>query len=339
MISIFYDKDANPSVLKGKKIVVFGYGSQGHAHALNLKDSGFDVAVSLRKGSKGLEKARAAGLKVFDDNATAAKTADVAMVLIPDELQKDLYEKDLRDNLPKGAALAFGHGFNIHFKRIEPRTDLDVIMIAPKGPGHLVRSQYREGKGVPCLTAIHQDRSGQARDLAIAYASGIGGGRAAIIETCFKDETETDLFGEQAVLCGGATSLMLAGFETLTEAGYPPELAYFECVHELKLIVDLIYEAGFANMRYSISNTAEYGDLTRGPVLIDAGVKERMKKLLSDVQSGAFAKEFVAEYADGCKKFNALREAGANHPVEAVGAKLRAMMPWLKGSVKGKETA
>jgi ketol-acid reductoisomerase len=339
MINIYYDKDANLSVLKGKKIVVFGYGSQGHAHALNLKDAGLDVSVSLRKGSKGLDKARAAGIKVWDDNAAAAKTADLAMVLIPDELQKELYDNDLCDNLPKGSALLFGHGFNIHFERIAPRADLDVMLVAPKGPGHLVRSQYKDGKGVPCLVAVHQNPTGLAKDVAIAYASAIGGGRAGIIETTFKDETETDLFGEQAVLCGGATSLMKAGFETLIEAGYPPELAYFECVHELKLIVDLIYEGGIANMRYSISNTAEYGDVTRGPRIIDAGVKERMRELLSDIQSGVFAREFVGEYEAGCKNFNRLREEGAKHPIESVGAKLRGMMPWLKGGVKGKETA
>lgn len=339
MISVYYDKDARSESLKNKRIVVFGYGSQGHAHALNLKESGFDVSVSLRKGSGGIAKAQAAGLKVFDDNAQAARVADVAMVLIPDELQKDLYDSALHDNLPQGAALSFGHGFNIHFKRIAPRADLDVFMVAPKGPGHLVRSQYSEGKGVPCLIAIHQDKSGKAKDVALAYASAIGGGRAGIIETTFKDETETDLFGEQAVLCGGLTSLMLAGFETLTEAGYPPELAYFECAHELKLIVDLIYEGGVANMRYSISNTAEYGDLTRGPRLIDAGVKDRMKQILTEIQSGAFAKEFVGDFEAGSKKFQALRDTAAKHPIEGVGAKLRAMMPWLKGAVKGKATA
>ncbi len=339
MINVYYDKDANPNLLKGKKIVVFGYGSQGHAHALNLKDSGFDVAVSLRKGSKGIEKARAAGLKVFDNNSEAAKTADLAMILIPDELQKALYDSELKDNLPQGATLLFGHGFNIHFKRIVPRPDMDVALIAPKGPGHLVRSQYEDKKGVPCLVAVEQNKSGKAKEVALAYASAIGGGRAGIIETTFKDETETDLFGEQAVLCGGLTSLIQKGFETLTEAGYPAELAYFECLHEVKLIVDLIYEGGIANMRYSISNTAEYGDVTRGPVIVDDGVKTRMKKLLADIQNGTFAKEFVAECEAGNKNFDKLREAGRNHPIEKVGEKLRGMMPWLKGGVKGKLTA
>lgn len=339
MINVYYDKDAKLESLKNKQIVIFGYGSQGHAHALNLKDSGFNVAVSLRSTSKGLDKARAAGFKVYDNNAEAAKHAEVAMILIPDELQKSLYDKELQDNLPQGCTIAFGHGFNIHFKRIVPRPDMDVIMIAPKGPGHLVRSQYEEKRGVPCLIAVEQNVSGTAKDVALAYASGIGGGRAGIIETNFKDETETDLFGEQAVLCGGLTSLIQAGFETLTEAGYPAELAYFECLHEVKLIVDLIYEGGIANMRYSISNTAEYGDLTRGPRLIDASVKERMKTLLKDVQSGSFAKEFVAEFESGNKNFDRLREQGKKHPIEAIGEKLRGMMPWLKGGVKGKATA
>lgn len=339
MVNVYYDKDSNPSILKGKKIVVFGYGSQGHAHALNLRDSGFDVAVSLRKGSGGIEKAKAAGLKVFDNNAEAAKTADLAMILIPDEMQKALYDNELKDNLPKGCALLFGHGFNIHFKRIVPRDDMDVLLIAPKGPGHLVRSQYEDGKGVPCLIAVHQDKSGKAKDIGLAYASGIGGGRAGVIETTFKDETETDLFGEQAVLCGGITSLIKAGFETLTEAGYPPELAYFECLHETKLIVDLIYEGGIANMRYSISNTAEYGDLITGPKIVDASAKARMKQALSEIQSGKFAQDFVNEYESGNKNFNAMREKEAKHPIEAVGEKLRGMMPWLKGKVKGKLTA
>lgn len=339
MVQVYYDKDANLNLLKNKKIVVFGYGSQGHAHALNLRDSGFKVAVSLRPGSQGIAKAKAAGLEVYDNNATAAKNADVAMILIPDELQKKLYNEELKDNLPQGCALMFGHGFNIHFKSIVPRPDMDVLLIAPKGPGHLVRSQYEEGKGVPCLLAVYQNKSGQAKDIGLAYGAGIGGGRGGIIETTFKDETETDLFGEQAVLCGGLTSLIKAGFETLTEAGYPAELAYFECLHEVKLIVDLIHDGGIANMRYSISNTAEYGDISRGPRIIDAGVKERMKVILTEIQSGAFAKEFVDEFESGNKNFNRLREEGKNHPIEKVGEKLRGMMPWLKGKAQGKLTA
>lgn len=339
MVSIYYDKDANLKALANKNIVIFGYGSQGHAHALNLKDSGFKVSVCLRSGSAGIAKAKAQGLTVVDDAAKAAKAADVAMILIPDENQKALYDQSLKDNLPKGVTLMFGHGFNIHFKRIVPRDDMDVAMVAPKGPGHLVRSQYCDGTGVPCLLAIHQNKSGKAKELGLAYASAIGGGRAGVIETSFKDETETDLFGEQVVLCGGATQLILKGFETLTEAGYPAELAYFECLHELKLIVDLIYQGGMANMRYSISNTAEYGDLTRGPRLIDETVKARMQRLLKDIQDGSFAKEWVAECEGGCKNFNRLRAAAKEHPIEKIGANLRAMMPWLKGGVKGKDTA
>lgn len=338
MIPVYYSKDANESALKGKKIVIFGYGSQGHAHALNLKDRGFDVAVSLRKGSKGLEKAKAQGFTVFDDNVAAAKTADIAMILIPDELQKDLYDT-IKDHLPQGCTLAFGHGFNIHFGRVVPRVDMDVFLVAPKGPGHLVRSQFVSGMGVPCLFAIHKDVSGNARGLAMAYASAIGGGRAGMIETNFKDETETDLFGEQAVLCGGISHLIQAGFETLVEAGYPEEMAYFECLHETKLIVDLIYEAGLSNMRYSISNTAEYGDYVSGPRIIDADTKKRMKQLLTEIQNGTFAKNWIAECEGGYKNFNAFREKTKQHPIEKVGAKLRAMMPWLKGGVQGKDTA
>lgn len=339
MVNIYYDKDANIDVLKTKHIVIFGYGSQGHAHAQNLRESGLNVTVALRKGSQSIQKAREAGLNVSDNNAQAAKTADLAMILVPDEHQKELYDKELRENLPKGCALLFAHGFNIHFKRIEPRDDMDVVLIAPKGPGHLLRRQYRDGKGIPCLLAVERDHSGKAKEMGLAYAAAIGGGRAGIIETTFKDETETDLFGEQSVLCGGMTALVTKGFETLIEAGYPPELAYFECLHELKLIVDLMYEGGIANMRYSISNTAEYGDLTRGPRLIDEGIKQKMREILKDIQSGAFAREWVAECEAGFPKFNKLREAAANHPIEKVGKDLRAMMPWLKGGVKGKETA
>lgn len=338
MVNVYYDKDINTECLKNKKIVVFGYGSQGHAHALNLKDSGFNVSVALRETSKSVEKARSAGLNVYTNPVEAAQNAEVAMILLPDELQKNYYNEHLKDNLPKGSMLMFGHGFNIHFKMIVPREDMDVAMVAPKGPGHLVRSQYQEGKGVPCLIAVAQDATGKAKDLALAYASAIGGGRTAVIETTFKDETETDLFGEQAVLCGGASELVKAGFETLTEAGYPAELAYFECLHELKLIVDLMYEGGIANMRYSISNTAEYGDYTRGPRVIDAATKERMKKILSEIQTGEFAKEFVNEFETGSKKFNEYREKSRAHPIEKIGEKLRGMMPWIKGKVQGKDT-
>lgn len=338
MIQTYYEKDANYEALKSKKIVIFGYGSQGHAHALNLKDSGFDVTVALRQGSKSIESAKAKGLNVIDSHAEAAKMADIAMILIPDENQKHLYDTELKDNLKQGCTLLFGHGFNIHFKRIEPRADMNVAMVAPKGPGHLVRSQYQEGKGVPCLMAIEANQTGDAKDLVLAYASAIGGGKGGIIETTFKDETETDLFGEQAVLCGGAVALVQAGFETLTESGYPAELAYFECLHELKLIVDLMHEGGIANMRYSISNTAEYGDYTRGPRVIDADTKLRMKKILSEIQTGEFAKEFVADCENGYKNMNAAREQSNNHPIEVVGEKLRGMMTWLKGKVKGQDT-
>ncbi|MCB1214123.1 MAG: ketol-acid reductoisomerase, partial [Deltaproteobacteria bacterium] len=292
MATIFYDKDANLDLLKDKKIVIFGFGSQGHAHALNLKDSGLDVSICLKEGSQSIAKCEAAGLAVRTNAAQAAANADVAMILIPDEHQKTLYEKCLKDNLKKGAALFFAHGFNIHFKRIEPRGDLDVILIAPKGPGHLVRDQYQEGKGVPGLIAVEQDASGQAQAIGLAYAKGIGCTRGGVIKTTFKEETETDLFGEQAVLCGGLTSLIQKGYETLIEAGYQPEVAYFECLHEVKLIVDLIFTGGIANMRYSISDTAEYGDLTRGPRVVDEHSKEQMKKILGEIQSGAFAKEY-----------------------------------------------
>jgi len=327
-MKVYYDKDAELSVIQGKKVAIIGYGSQGHAHANNLKDSGVSVVVGLREGSSSRAKAEAAGLEVADI-AEAAAVADVVMILAPDEKQAELYSTQIEPNLKQGAALAFAHGFNIHFGYIQPRADVDVFMVAPKGPGHLVRSTYTQGGGVPSLIAVAQDASGKAKEIALAYASANGGGRAGIIETSFREETETDLFGEQAVLCGGATALVRAGFETLTEAGYAPEMAYFECLHELKLIVDLMYEGGIANMRYSISNTAEYGDLTRGPRVVTGATKAEMKKILSEIQSGAFAKEWMDENANGCSNFYAMREEGEQHPIEEVGAKLRGMMPWI----------
>ncbi len=333
MATVYYDKDASLAPLQGKNIVIFGFGSQGHAHAVNLKDSGLNVRVSLREGSAGIAKAKNYGLEVFTDNSEAAKWADVAMIVVPDESQKDLYDKHLKDNLKKGAALFFAHGFNIHFKRIVPRPDLDVILIAPKGPGHLVRDQYKEGKGVPCLIAVEQNASGKAKEIGLAYAMGIGGSRAGVIETTFKEECETDLFGEQVVLCGGLTALIQNGFETLIAAGYQPEVAYFECLHEVKLIVDLIYAGGIANMRYSISDTAEYGDLTRGPRIIDSKTRHEMEKILGEIQSGAFAKEYIQEKESGAANMNLLRKKGENHPIEQVGAKLRGMMPWLGGGI------
>ena len=327
---VFYDRDADVNLIKGKKVGIVGYGSQGHAHANNLKDSGVgDVAVALRPDSASIRKAEDAGLTVMT-TAEAAGWADVLMVLTPDELQAGLYAGEIRDNLRDGAALAFAHGLAIHFRLIEPRADLDVFMVAPKGPGHTVRSEYVDGGGVPCLLAVHQDASGNATEIGLSYASAIGGGRAGILETSFKEECETDLFGEQSVLCGGLTALITAGYETLVEAGYAPEMAYFECLHEVKLIVDLIYEGGIANMRYSISNTAEYGDLTRGPVLVDETVKARMKTILDDIQSGRFAREWVLENQSGQTSFKALRRRGAEHPIEQVGAQLRSMMPWLQ---------
>ncbi len=326
---VYYDRDADVNLIKSKKVAIIGYGSQGHAHAINLSDSGIkDVVVGLRDGSSSVAKAEDAGLKVLSP-AEAAKWADVVMVLVPDELQAALYVDDIQENMKKGAALAFAHGLNIHFKLIEARPDMDVFMIAPKGPGHTVRSEYQRGAGVPCLVAVDQDASGNAQDIALSYASAIGGGRAGIIETTFREECETDLFGEQAVLCGGLTSLIKAGFETLVEAGYAPEMAYFECLHEVKLIVDLIYEGGIANMRYSISNTAEYGDYISGPRLIDESVKERMKEVLDDIQSGRFARDWVLENAAGQASFKATRRREAEHQVEAVGAELRGMMPWI----------
>jgi ketol-acid reductoisomerase len=306
-----------------------GYGSQGHAHALNLRDSGVkNVAVALREGSASRPKAEADNFKVLS-SIEAAKWADVIMVLTPDELQAEVYRDHLRANMKKGAAIAFAHGFNIHFKLIEPRPDIDVFMVAPKGPGHTVRSEYQRGAGVPSLVAIEQDATGNGLEVALSYASAIGAGRSGIIETTFREECETDLFGEQSVLCGGLTSLILAGYETLTEAGYAPEMAYFECLHEVKLIVDLIYEGGIANMRYSISNTAEFGDYVSGPRLIDDGVKARMKAILSDIQAGRFAKDWMLENAAGQPSFKALRRRAAEHPIEEVGEKLRAMMPWI----------
>jgi ketol-acid reductoisomerase len=326
---VYYDRDADVNLIKSKKVAIIGYGSQGHAHANNLRDSGVkDVVVALRAGSASVAKAEAAGIKVMP-SAEAAKWADVTMVLAPDELQGALYRDDLRDNLKPDSALAFAHGFNIHFNQIEPRADLDIFMIAPKGPGHTVRSEYQRGAGVPCLLAVDQDATGNATEIGISYASAIGGGRAGIIETTFREECETDLFGEQTVLCGGLTSLILAGFETLVEAGYAPEMAYFECVHEVKLIVDLIYEGGIANMRYSISNTAEYGDYSRGPRLINDDVKAEMRKVLDEIQSGKFAREWVLENAAGQTSFKAMRRRAAEQPIEAVGERLREMMPWI----------
>ncbi len=330
-MKVYYDKDADQALVKGKKIAIIGYGSQGHAHANNLKDSGASVTVALREGSGSWEKAEQAGLNV-KSIADAVKDADVVMILAPDEKQAAMYKEHVEPNLKKGTALMFAHGFNIHFGFIEPRADLDVLMVAPKGPGHLVRSTFEGGGGVPCLIAVHQDPSGTAKDLALSYASAIGGGRAGIIETTFREETETDLFGEQAVLCGGATSLVQAGFETLVEAGYAPEMAYFECLHELKLIVDLMYEGGIANMRYSISNTAEYGDLTRGPRVVTEQTKAEMKKILGEIQSGAFAKEWMAEANAGGKNLPELRAKAVEHQIEAVGTKLRDMMPWIKAN-------
>ena len=330
-MKVYYDKDADLSIIKGKKVAIIGYGSQGHAHALNLKDSGVQVVVGLREGSNSVQKAKNAGLSV-KSIADAVKEADVVMILAPDEQHKKLYKEQIEPNLKKGAALAVAHGFSIHFGFIQPRADMDVIMIAPKGPGHLVRSTFTQGGGVPCLIAIKQDASGKARSVALSYASAVGGGRAGVIETTFKDETETDLFGEQAVLCGGASHLVQAGFETLVEAGYPPEMAYFECLHELKLIVDLMYEGGIANMRYSISNTAEYGDYTRGPRIVTEQTKAEMKKILKEIQSGEFAKEWMAENETGGKRFPELRQKGAKHAIEEVGAKLRDMMPWIKAN-------
>ena len=326
---VYYDRDADLNLITDKKIAIVGYGSQGHAHAQNLRDSGVkDVVVALRSGSATAKKAQDAGFTVMT-NAEAAAWADIVMILAPDEHQAALYADDLHGNLKQGAAIAFAHGLNIHFGLIEPRDDLDVIMIAPKGPGHTVRSEYVRGGGVPCLIAVEHDVSGNAHDIALAYASGVGGGRSGVIETNFREECETDLFGEQAVLCGGLTHLIQAGFETLTEAGYAPEMAYFECLHEVKLIVDLMYEGGIANMRYSISNTAEYGDITTGPRIITNETKAEMKCVLSDIQGGRFVSRFVLDNRAGQPELKAARKLAAAHPIEKVGAELRAMMPWI----------
>ncbi len=327
-MNVYYDKDADLELLKTKKIAVIGYGSQGYAHANNLKDSGCDVIVGLRSGSPSREKAEDAGL-VVQDTAEAAFNGDVVMMLVPDELAPKIYQQDIAKNLLPGNYLAFAHGFSIHFKKVLPPDEVNVFMVAPKAPGHLERYEYTQGRGVPCLLAVHQDPTGDTRGVGLAYASAIGGGRAGIIETTFREETETDLFGEQAVLCGGLTSLIQAGFETLVEAGYSPEMAYFECLHEVKLIVDLIYEGGIANMRYSVSNTAEYGDLTRGPRVINEGTRQAMKSLLADIQSGSFADEWMAEHEAGKTRFKALEAKGQAHPIEEVGRRLRGMMPWL----------
>lgn len=330
-MKVYYDKDADLSIIKGKKVVIVGYGSQGNAHANNLRDSGVNVTVCEQPGSPAEKKAKEANFNV-EPLEKAVATADVVMILAPDEHQSTIYQNQIVANIKKGAALAFAHGFNIHYGRIEPREDLDVIMVAPKGPGHLVRSTYVDGGGVPSLIAVHQNASGKARDIALSYASANGGGRAGVIETNFREETETDLFGEQAVLCGGVTSLVQAGFETLVEAGYAPEMAYFECLHELKLIVDLMYEGGIADMRYSISNTAEFGDFTRGPRVINEESRYAMREILEEVQDGTFAREFILENQAGCPSLKAMRRISAEHPLEVVGEKLRDMMPWIKSN-------
>jgi ketol-acid reductoisomerase len=328
MVRIYREKDARQSILKKKKIAILGYGSQGHAHAGNLKESGMDVVVGELLGSENAKKANKAGFEVHDA-AAAAKRADVVAMLLPDELQGDIYRKEVGLNLRKGAYLMFAHGFNIHYGQVVPRPDLNVFMVAPKAPGHLLRAQYEKGEGVPALIAVHQDPAGNSRDVALAYASAIGSTRAGVIETSFREETETDLFGEQSVLCGGVTALILAGYETLVEAGYSPEMAYFECLHELKLIVDLIYEGGISTMRYSVSNTAQYGDLTRGPRIIDEKTKAEMKRMLEEVQDGSFAREWILENRANRPVFNALTRRGEEHPIEEVGRRLRSMMPWI----------
>ena len=328
-MKMFYEKDTNSNLIKDKKIAIFGYGSQGHAHALNLKDSGVkEVVVALREGSSSKEKAESKGLKVMN-LSDAAEWADVVMILTPDELQATIYKNHIEQRVKEGTSIAFAHGLNIHYDLINARKDLDVFMVAPKGPGHLVRSEYEKAGGVPCLFAVHQNGSGSARDIAMSYASAIGGGRSGIIETTFKDEVETDLFGEQTVLCGGLVELIKNGFETLTEAGYPPEMAYFECLHEVKLIVDLIYQGGISNMLYSISDTAKYGDITRGPRLIDSSVKERMKNVLDEIQSWQFADEWIKENESGRPNYNRLLKEGETHPIEDIGTELRSMMTAL----------
>jgi len=328
-MKMFYEKDADVNLIKEKKVAIFGYGSQGHAHALNLKDSGVkEVVVALRDGSASKAKAESKGLKVMN-LSDAAEWAEIAMILTPDELQATIYKNHIEQRIKEGTSIAFAHGLNIHYDLIKARKDLDVFMVAPKGPGHLVRSEYEKGGGVPCLFAVHQNGSGKARDLAMSYASAIGGGKSGIIETTFKDEVETDLFGEQTVLCGGLVELIKNGYETLVEAGYPPEMAYFECLHEVKLIVDLIYEGGIANMNYSISNTAEYGEYITGKKIIDSKTKERMKEILKDIQSGKFAKQWMDENKNGQKNFLKMRKELAEHPIEKVGKKLRDLMPWI----------
>jgi len=326
---VYYDRDADVNLIKSKNVVIIGYGSQGHAHASNLRDSGVgDVKIALREGSASTAKAKEAGFEVLTV-AEAAQWADVMMMAAPDELQAAIYKEHLQEHMKDGAALAFAHGLSIHFGLVDPRGDLDIFMVAPKGPGHTVRSEFERGGGVPCLLAVHKDASGNASEIGLSYASAIGGGRAGIIETSFKEECETDLFGEQVVLCGGLTALITAGFETLVEAGYAPEMAYFECLHEVKLIVDLIYEGGIANMRYSISNTAEYGDHTRGPRIVGDEVKAEMKKILEEIQSGSFARDWVLECGADQPSFKAMRRRAAEHPIEEVGERLRAMMPWI----------
>jgi len=326
---VYYDRDADVNLIKGKKVLIVGYGSQGHAHAMNLRDSGVkDVRIALKAGSATIKKAEGAGFTVMTP-AEGAKWADIVMMLTPDELQSDIYNADLAGNMKQGAALAFAHGLNVHFNLLTPRADLDVFMIAPKGPGHTVRGEYQKGGGVPCLVAVHQNPSGNALEIALSYASAIGGGRSGVIETTFKEECETDLFGEQVVLCGGLVELIRAGYETLVEAGYAPEMAYFECLHEVKLIVDLMYEGGIANMRYSISNTAEYGDITTGPRIITDETKAEMKRVLADIQGGRFVKNFVLDNRAGQPELKAARKQAAAHPIEQVGAELRAMMPWI----------
>ena len=328
---VYYDKDCDLSIIQSKKVAIIGYGSQGHAHACNLKDSGVDVVVGLRPGSATVKKAEAHGLKVTDVPSAVA-SADLVMILTPDEFQSRLYKEEIEPNIKKGAALAFAHGFAIHYNQVVPREDLDVIMVAPKAPGHTVRSEFVKGGGIPDLIAIYQDASGKAKDLALSYASGVGGGRTGIIETTFKDETETDLFGEQAVLCGGCVELVKAGFETLVEAGYEPEMAYFECLHEVKLIVDLMYEGGIANMNYSISNNAEYGEYVTGPRVINDESRKAMRQALKDIQDGEYAKKFIMEGATNYSSMTAYRRNNAAHPIEQVGAKLRAMMPWIQAN-------
>jgi ketol-acid reductoisomerase len=330
-MNIYYDKDANLELLKQKQIAVIGYGSQGFAQANNLKESGCNVTVGLREGSASWEKAESSGLRV-KPVAKAAAEADLVMMLVPDELAPDIYARDVAESITPGKYLAFSHGFSIHYKFIEAPPDANVFMVAPKGPGHLVRHEYKRGAGVPCLLAVNQDPTGDTKAIGLAYASAIGGGRAGVIETTFREETETDLFGEQAVLCGGLTSLIKAGFETLTEAGYSPEMAYFECLHEMKLIVDLVYEGGISEMRYSISNTAQYGDMTRGPIVVNDETKRRMQSLLAEIQSGAFARDWMKESRNGRPRFQQLDEEAREHPIEQVGARLRDMMPWLSQS-------